>query len=216
MILDLHNICKTYPGPSGPVHAVRGLSLQVAKGEFVAICGPSGSGKTTLLLTIGGLLAPDAGEVRVHDQDVYKLGNEARARWRARTIGFVFQQYHLLPYLNVLENVLAPAVAYPEPQLRQRAQQLIADLGLSSRERHLPSALSSGERQRTALARALLHRPPLLLADEPTGNLDEQNGRLVLDYLAGYAAAGAALLLVTHDSRAASQARRVINLGKTP
>jgi ABC-type lipoprotein export system ATPase subunit len=153
--------------------------------------------------------------VLVSGQDLYRISSEARSRVRATSIGFVFQQFHLVPYLSVLDNVLAAAIARPQPKMRERAVQLLMEFGLAGRSQHLPSELSSGERQRTALARALLHQPALLLADEPTGNLDEDNGQIVLDHLAGYAKRGGAVLLVTHDSRAARQADRVIELHAT-
>lgn len=211
-MLDVRHITKSYAGSGGQVHALRDISVQVAPGEFVAVRGPSGSGKTTLLLAAGGMLRPDAGQVFVGGQDVYDVAPEARARLRAGSIGFVFQQFHLLPYLSVLDNVLAAAVAQRGSGLRERAGQLLAELGLGHRTHHLPSELSSGERQRTALARAMLHQPPLLLADEPTGNLDEHNGQVVLDHLAEYVKRAGALLLVTHDSGAAGRAQRVVQL----
>jgi putative ABC transport system ATP-binding protein len=211
-MLDVRNISKTYAGAGGSVYALRDVSVHVQAGEFVAVRGPSGSGKTTLLLAAGGMLHPDSGQVLIGGQNVYRLGGEARTRLRAASIGFVFQQFHLVPYLSVLENILAAALAQPGPNLRERALRLVAELGLSHRTHHLPSELSSGERQRTALARALLHQPPLLLADEPTGNLDEQNGQIVLDRLTDYVGLGGALLFVTHDSRAAARAQRVLQL----
>jgi putative ABC transport system ATP-binding protein len=211
-MLDVRNISKTYAGAGGSVHALRDVSVHVQAGEFVAVRGPSGSGKTTLLLAAGGMLHPDSGQVLIRGQNVYRLSGEARTRLRAASIGFVFQQFHLVPYLSVLENVLAAALTHPGPNLRERALRLVAELGLSHRAHHLPSELSSGERQRTALSRAMLHQPPLLLADEPTGNLDEQNGQIVLDHLTDYVGRGGALLLVTHDGRAAARAQRVLQL----
>jgi ABC-type lipoprotein export system ATPase subunit len=194
------------------VQALAPISLDVAPGEFVAVQGPSGSGKTTLLLCAGGLLRPDAGQVVLHDKDLYELSAEDRAHVRAATIGFVFQQFHLVPYLSVLENVLAPALATVVPEAPTRARELIDWVGLGNRQEHFPGQLSSGERQRTALARALLARPRLVLADEPTGNLDENSGALVLGQLALVAKEGAAVLLVTHDRRAAGMAGRIISL----
>lgn len=211
-MLDIRNVSKSYAGPAGPVRALVDVSLHVGSGEFVAVRGPSGSGKTTLLLAAGGMLRPDRGHVVLGGQDLYQLSAERRARLRASAIGFVFQQFHLVPYLSVLDNILAPALAQPGRQLRERALELAGHFGLSHRLGHVPGALSSGERQRAALARALLHRPGLILADEPTGNLDDHNGRVVLDSLADYATKGGALLLVTHDSRAAERAKRVIEL----
>jgi ABC-type lipoprotein export system ATPase subunit len=210
--LQLSNVSKTFHGPNGEVRAVDDVSLSVAPGEFVAVQGPSGCGKTTLLLAAGGLLRPDAGEVLVAGEDPYRLSSEQRARFRATRIGFVFQQFHLVPYLDVLDNVLAPSLAAALPDGRARAEELIGRFGLRDRVGHVPAALSTGERQRVALARALLNRPALLLADEPTGNLDEDNGRVVLRCLAEFARDGGAVLLVTHDPVAAEFAPRVARL----
>src|SRR5436190_3276399 len=211
-ILELHHLTKTYPGPAGPVTAVADLTLTVAAGEFVAVQGPSGCGKTTLLLTAGGLLHPDAGRVVVAGQDLYALAEEPRARFRAAHVGFVFQQFHLVPYLSVFDNVLAPALALKRPDARSRAEELLGEFGLTERRRHVPAQLSTGERQRTALARALLNRPKLLLADEPTGNLDRDSAEVVLGHLADFARGGGAVLLVTHDAEAAAKAQRVLRL----
>lgn len=212
MTLAITNLVKTYAGPRGPVRALSGLSLTVAAGEFVAVQGPSGCGKSTLVLAAGGLLRPDAGVVRVAGQDPYALSSEARAAFRAEHIGFVFQQFHLVPYLSVRDNVLAPALARPRQTVRERADALIARLGLRDRAHHLPEQVSVGERQRTALARALLNQPGLILADEPTGNLDRDNAERVLDELATYAQGGGAVLLVTHDAAAAARAVRVVRM----
>jgi len=214
MLLQLDNVCKTYRDSQATVLAVDDVSLQISEGEFVAVQGASGCGKSTLLLTAGGLLKPDSGQVQVNGQDPYALTNDARAEFRARTIGFVFQQFHLVPYLNVLENVLAPAIAVSgsETETRERALQLLERFGLSDRRLHVPAKLSSGERQRTAMARALLNEPKLILADEPTGNLDHENADTVLGYLADFATDGGAVLLVTHDDRAVACAKSVIHL----
>jgi len=214
MLLQLEQISKTYTGKAGQVHALDDVSLDLDAGEFVAVQGPSGCGKTTLLLTAGGLLRPDSGKVLVDGENPYELDPDARAKFRGRSIGFVFQQFHLVPYLDVLDNVLAPTLALgnSKEDRHQRAWQLIEHLGLTDREHHLPSELSSGERQRVALARALLNKPRLLLADEPTGNLDHQNADAVLGYLKEFADSGGAVLLVTHDDRAVPFAQRVIHL----
>src|SRR5437764_5922627 len=198
-MLEIRELSKTYRGPAGPVRVLQGLSLDVAAGEFVAVQGRSGCGKTTLLLAAGGLLRPGAGQVRVAGQELYALSEEARARFRAAHVGFVFQQFHLVPYLSILDNVLAPSLALAVPDAEKRAHELIARLGLSHRARHVPAELSTGERQRTALARALLNRPKLHLADEPTGNLDRENAAVVLGHLAEFAGSGGAVLLVTDD-----------------
>ena len=212
MILQMSAIGKRFSSPEGTVQALESVSLSVAAGELVVVEGPSGCGKSTLLLAAGGLLAPDQGQVRVDDQDLYALNPERRARFRARSIGFVFQQFHLIPYLSVFDNVLAPSMALPRPEAENRALQLIETLGLSDRQRHFPPTLSTGERQRTALARALLNQPQLLLADEPTGNLDPQNTDAVFAHLAEFARAGGAVLVVTHDAQAAPHAGRVVAL----
>lgn len=211
-MLEIANLTKTYHTRQASVTPLHHLSLSVAAGEFVAVHGPSGCGKTTLLLIAGGLLHPDGGTVRVAGQELYQLSAEARAKFRAVHIGFVFQQFHLLPYLNVLDNVLASSLGAAVPSAQARAWALLERFGLSQRWRHVPAELSTGERQRTALARALLHRPRLLLADEPTGNLDDDNGASVLQHLAEYAREGGAVLLATHDRRAADYAQRWLPL----
>jgi ABC-type lipoprotein export system ATPase subunit len=210
-MLKLEGITKTYRGPQA-VEALREIDLALEAGDFIAVQGPSGSGKTTLLLIAGGLLEPESGRVLVEGVDVYALSNESRARLRASRVGFVFQQFHLLPYLSVLDNVLAPILAMPSADAAGRARELIGRLGLGPRERHVPAELSTGERQRTALARALLNRPRLLFADEPTGNLDAANAKIVLDALAEFARAGGAVLMVTHDAAVAARAGRVVRL----
>ena len=211
-MLELDNVSKHYPHPDGNVAAVTDVSLTVGPGQFVAVRGPSGCGKTTLLLAAGGLLRPDRGSVRLGGQDPYALTPNDRARLRARTVGFVFQQFHLLAYLSVRENVLAPSVATDLPDARPRAEELLARFGLGDRAGHKPAELSTGERQRVALARALLNGPALLLADEPTGNLDGDNAEIVLDALAEFARAGGAVLLVTHDPRAVTRAHETRHL----
>ena len=210
--LDILDLTKGYRGPAGPVPAVSGISLRVEAGEFVAIQGASGCGKSTLLLAAGGLLSPDAGQVRIAGEDPYALSPESRATFRAAHLGFVFQQFHLVPYLNVLDNVMVPTLALRRPGARERALDLIARFGLEARQRHVPEQLSVGERQRTALARALFNQPQLLLADEPTGNLDSENAGVVLDALAGFARDGGAVLLVTHDRNAAGRAARTVRM----
>jgi putative ABC transport system ATP-binding protein len=212
MLLQLEHVNKVYHRNHHEIRALDDVSLELNPGEFVAVCGPSGCGKTTLLLTIGGLLAPDSGRITLDGEDPYRMNPNARAEFRGRSIGFVFQQFHLVPYLSVLDNVLAPALAVPRPdgEVRARALQLIEHFGLTDRQSHVPSELSSGERQRTALARALLHQPKLLLADEPTGNLDRESAEVVLGHLKEFAEQGGAVLLVTHDDRAVTYAQRVI------
>ncbi len=211
-MLEIRNLSKRYAHADGPVDALVDVSFSVAAGEFVSVQGPSGCGKSTLLLAGGGLLAGDAGEVLIDGQDPYALAPDARAALRARRVGFVFQQFHLVPYLSVLDNVLSPSLALASDAPAERARMLIEHFGLVQRIAHKPSELSTGERQRTALARALLNEPGLILADEPTGNLDADSARAVLVYLAEFACQGGAVLLVTHDDRAAGYAKRTVKM----
>lgn len=200
-VLRIEHVSKSYRRRGREtVTALRDINLELNRGELRFVYGPSGSGKSTLLLCAGGLLRPDEGVITLAGRNPYQLTSEARSQLRARHVGFVFQQFHLMPYLNVLDNVLTPTLAgVTTTDLRSRAEELIQRFGLGPRRRHPPAELSIGERQRVALARALLHQPLLLLADEPTGNLDEQNGKLVMDALREYAHAGGTVMVVTHD-----------------
>ena len=212
MLISLDHITKTYTGDAGPIVAVDDVSVSVEAGEFVAVVGPSGCGKTTLLLVAGGLLRPENGEVSIDGTDPYSLSGEQRARFRAEQIGFVFQQFHLVPYLNVLDNVMAPALVTGETSARERAGILVERFGLADRLGHRPGQLSTGERQRVALARALLNEPRVILADEPPGNLDGDNSEQVLQALKTFADEGGAVLLVTHDPDAVAFAGRQVVL----
>ena len=211
-MLVIEGVSKTYSRGDQTITALASVDLTVGEGEFVSLQGPSGSGKTTCLLIAGGLLNPDSGRVRLDGQDLLAMTRDRLASFRARNIGFVFQQYHLIPYLNVLENILAPEVAQGRGDSRARGRALAEQFGLEHRLDHLPAELSSGEKQRTALARALLFRPTVLLADEITGNLDLANAQIVLGHLKEYASAGGSVLLVTHDAEIASHAVRVEHL----
>jgi putative ABC transport system ATP-binding protein len=215
-VLEIQELSKRYASRavqgSPSFMALDGVSLSLARGEFVAIVGPSGSGKSTLLMAAGGLLAPTEGNVIFEGQNIYGLSPEARSRWRAQQIGFVFQQFHLIPYLSVLDNVLAPGLAGSMQDARRRALELLERFGLTARASHLPAELSAGEQQRTAMARALLKRPPLLLCDEPTGNLDAQSAEEVLRCLIEFHRDGGAVLLVTHHVGAAAAAQRKLLL----
>jgi putative ABC transport system ATP-binding protein len=213
-MLKFKNITKSFDGPEGKVIALNEVSFSVSPGEFLAVRGPSGCGKTTLLLTAGGLLRPSTGQVFLDGQDPYMLSSELRSRMRASMIGFVFQQFHLIPYLTVRQNIMAPSLALPAKEAEQRTQELINDFGLNDRAGHVPAQLSTGEKQRTALARALLNKPKIILADEPTGNLDEDNSDIVFDYLAQYVSDGGCVLLVTHDVRATSHATKSLQMSR--
>ncbi len=211
-ILQLERIGKTYRGPDGPVQAVRDFTLSIQPKDFVAVRGVSGSGKTTILLIAGGLLRPDSGCVRFADIDPYAMSARSRAVLRARHVGFIFQEFYLVPYLSVLDNVLTPTLAQPMADAESRAADLLRQLGLAERRNHTTDALSTGERQRVALARALLPRPALLLADEPTGNLDRENSEIVVEALRAFAAGGGGVLMVTHNDSVAAGAHKTVKI----
>jgi putative ABC transport system ATP-binding protein len=212
MIL-LKNVTKNFDGPKGKVTALKDASLSLSSGELLAVNGPSGCGKTTLLLTAAGMLRPDQGSVELAGKkNVYDLPQDERSRLRARLIGFVFQQFHLIPYLTVKENVMAPSLSVFREDADRRAQELMDKFGLQERADHIPSQLSTGERQRTALARALFNQPKIVLADEPTGNLDDENAEIVLRHLRDYVSEGGTVLLVTHNARAAEYATRALKM----
>jgi len=194
------------------VMALESVTLSVKKGEFVVVRGPSGSGKSTLLLTIGGMLKPSSGTVTIADQAIYAMRESARALFRAKQIGFIFQMFHLLPYLNVTENVMLPAGTGARRVQQSDALALLEWLGLKNRATHRPAELSAGERQRTAIARALLNHPGLVLADEPTGNLDPDNAREVIRHLAEYRQQGGTVVIVTHGVEADACADRILYL----
>jgi putative ABC transport system ATP-binding protein len=213
-VIELQNVTKTYNGNSVAVHALRDVDLQVAEGEFVAVMGPSGSGKSTLLTILGAMNPPSQGHVVIDGIDVYGLKPERQADFRHEYVGFVFQQLQLLPYLTALENVLlALTIArLPKAQKLGRARELLAQVGLEGKEDRLPYQLSGGEQGRVAVARAIANRPPLLLADEPTGNLDQATGTQVLALLRHLNAAGQTVIMVTHDVQAAGHAGRIVNI----
>jgi len=200
-LLEASDLTRNHATRPGAVAGVVGLSLRVGRGEFVVIGGPSGSGKSTLLLLLGALLRPQSGTLRIGGVDLHALDAAGRSLFRARQVGFVFQMFHLLPYLGVRDNVLA---GLPPGASRSgtEADGWIEALGLSDRRDAAPATLSVGERQRVALARALVKRSPLLLADEPTGNLDPDNTSRVLDHLDRYRRSGGTVVLVTHGSEA--------------
>ena len=219
-LIEAQNISKKYTPGRKVVQVLSGTSIAVEPGETVAIIGRSGAGKSTLLHILGGLDAPDSGVVAFKGRSLYGNGSSARFRTslRARHIGFVFQAYHLLPELSVLENTLLPARAslsavQPGTDIRRRGMELLAAVGLSERADHMPLELSGGEQQRLALARSLMNDPELVLADEPTGNLDDDTGQQVLDFLFGILRnQKRTVVLVTHNEKVANQCRRVLTL----
>ncbi|TVP82233.1 ABC transporter ATP-binding protein [Thioalkalivibrio sp.] len=224
-VLETTGLEKRIDGPSGALDILRGISLSVHPGESVAILGASGSGKSTLLGLLAGLDAPSAGEVRLLGENIGQLDEDGRAALRAGRVGFVFQSFQLLPALTALENVLLPLELNPAhdglsgSDLTARARAALEQVGLQARARHYPHQLSGGEQQRVAVARAIVDRPAVLFADEPTGNLDAETGARIIDLLFGLAGAddtgpadGAALLLVTHDPALAERCDRVVHI----
>ncbi len=209
---QIDQVSKIYRRDGREVRALDEVSLQIEAGEFMVVRGASGSGKTTLLLALGGMLRPTKGRIVFDGQDLYALADAERARVRAEQIGFVFQMFHLVPYLSVRGNVLLPSAAGASAQDRGKADELLAALGLTERASHKPSELSAGERQRTALARALITSPKLILADEPTGNLDPDNAAIVLKHLKAFQQQGGTMVVVTHGTDADELADRVCRL----
>lgn len=214
-MLELVDISKTYSGRNGlPVSALRNVNIKVCEGEFVSVVGPSGSGKSTLLFVIGAMLRPTEGQVVFNSTNVYGLSAGRRASLRRSRIGFVFQTFNLIPYLTCLENVVLPAILAGETRQAsvERAKKLLDRLGLSHRLSHRPAELSVGERQRVALCRSTVNRPRLLLADEPTGNLDVSMRDQVSRLLRELNAEGQTIITVTHDPSMAKAGTRVLGL----
>ena len=205
-------VTKIFRKNGSEVTSLDRFTAEVADGEFVAVRGPSGSGKTTLLLTLGGMQRPSDGSVQLGGRDLYALSPAERAGLRSSEIGFVFQMFHLVPYLDLLGNVLLACPGKSSAEVRRRAGGLLDELGLADRASHRPGELSAGERQRLAVARALLNRPKLILADEPTGNLDPENAAEVIRHLAEFHRGGGTVVLVTHGASADAHADRTLRL----
>ncbi len=205
-------VTKIFRKNGSEITSLDRFTADIGAGEFVAVRGPSGSGKTTLLLTLGGMQRPSAGLVQFSGRDLYRLSPADRAGLRSAEIGFVFQMFHLVPYLDLMGNVLLASPGKLGPAVRQRAGELLDKLGLAERVSHRPGELSAGERQRLAVARALLNRPKLILADEPTGNLDPENAAEVIRHLAEFHQAGGTVVLVTHGTAADTYADRFLRL----
>lgn len=212
-MIEIHQVIKIYKHHADTVNALNGVSLQINAGEFVVVHGPSGCGKTTLLLTAGGMMRPTSGSISINGHDIYQLSPKERAKFRAHNIGFVFQMFHLVPYLNTIENVMLASTNGHQKD-RKQVMELLEQLGIAERAKHLPSELSAGEKQRTAIARAMLNNPNLILADEPTGNLDPENAKAVIGYLVSYQEKGGTVIFVTHGEAANDMATQIIHLNQ--
>jgi len=213
-MLRAQNVSKRYVGRSSDVLALDSVELEIAKGDFVSIVGPSGSGKSTLLLTLGGLIRPSGGKVYVDGQSIYELPRGELAALRLNTIGFVFQTFNLVPYLTALENVQVPLYlrGTSRTQQKERAAQLLRKVGLEDRLDHKPAELSVGQQQRVALARSMANNPRIVLADEPTGNVDPELADEMLDRLSDMHREGVTVVIVTHDPRIAARAASQLRL----
>jgi len=212
-MIELYKVTKKVASGADTLTILDDVQLIIPDGQFIAVTGPSGSGKSTLLGLIAGLDAPTSGEIRIDGQSINALGEDELAVLRGRKIGFVFQSFHLIPSLTAFENVLVPLELANASGAEERARALLADVDLSARAHHYPSQLSGGEQQRAAVARAFANNPAILLADEPTGNLDSANGRHVFDLMTGLnRRQGATLVLVTHDAELAARADRRVSL----
>jgi putative ABC transport system ATP-binding protein len=212
--IEIDNVVKSYGSGPAKVDALRGVSNWVDQGEFVAVMGPSGSGKSTLLSILGALNAPTTGEYRVDGMNVYGLTQNQRSDFRREYLGFVFQNFHLIPYLSLLENVMLPLAVkkMKASDKRDMARAALARVGLADKSHRLPNEVSGGEQERTAVARAIVNKPPVLLADEPTGNLDGTTGREVMSQLGSLHREGMTIVMVTHSEEYSGHADRVIRL----
>ena len=219
-MLNAKNISKIYMKGAQEIKAIDNVSFEIPKGDFVSIIGPSGSGKSSLLLMLGGMLSPSHGKIFINDSSLYDLTNDERANLRQKKIGFVFQTFNLIPYLSAVQNVQVPLLlsGMDEMQQQQQAHALLERVGLNERVDHLPSELSVGQQQRIALARMFANDPEIILADEPTGNLDPAMSKHVIDFLSELNQEGRTIILVTHDSQVAKRAKRTITIsnGRSP
>ena len=214
-MIKIRNLCKSFQRPGEALLKVlHEVDFSVDKGEFVAIVGPSGSGKTTLMNILGLLDRPDSGEYELHGKQVAKLSPEERAQARNDAIGFVFQQFHLLPRTTASENVELPMLysARSDADIRKKAREALCRVGLEERLTHYPSELSGGQQQRVAIARAMVNDPAVILADEPTGNLDQKSGRQIMDLFRELNRNGSTILVITHDDAIANTASRIVHI----
>ena len=214
-IIDLRQLCKSYHTPAGKMPALRGLDLTVAPGEFIAVMGKSGAGKSTLVNMITGIDQPDSGEIHIAGTEVHHLSEDARARWRGLNLGVVFQFFQLLPSINLIKNVTIPMEfcgVFSKKERRERALHILDQVGLADHVYKRPSEISGGQQQRVAVARALANDPPILIADEPTGNLDSRTSDEIMDLFESMVAQGKTLLIVTHDKSVAARAARQVKI----
>ncbi len=212
-VIQTENLTRTYAMGDSTVHALRGVNLVVQMGEFVALMGASGSGKSTMMHILGCLDTPTSGRYLLEERDVSTLSKDERARVRNTRIGFIFQTFNLLPRLSALDNIMLPLLyGREDKEAKKRAEQALERVGLASRAEHKPNELSGGERQRIAIARALVTSPALILADEPTGNLDSKTGADIMDLLVDLFKEGHTILIVTHDAKVAAHAGRVLHM----
>lgn len=212
-MIKINGLEMSYPLQPGSLRVLSGVDLAIEDGETVAVVGPSGSGKTTLLVLLAGLEPPDAGSIEINGHDICALGSDALADLRRDNVGFVFQSFHLVPSLTALGNVALPIEIAGGDRARERARQILDRVGLGDRTHHFPSQLSGGEQQRVAIARALVHSPGVVLADEPTGNLDLRTGATIIDLLFRLnEESGSTMIMVTHDNEVARRCQRVFQL----
>ena len=213
-MLRLESVTKTYNHRGQPISALKETNVDICQGDFVSIVGPSGSGKSTLLLTLGGMLTPSTGRVWFEEHSLYDLSPDERATLRRRKFGFVFQTFNLIPYLSALENVQVPLflTGWSESEQKQKASVLLEKVGLADRLHHKPGELSVGQQQRVALARVLANEPEVILADEPTGNLDPQTGEQIISFFEQVNQQGLTVVMVTHDMRFCPKAKRTLQL----
>lgn len=206
-MIEMENLHKIFIQNGQQIKAMDNVNLSISQGEFVSVIGPSGSGKSTFLLTTGGLIKPTSGEVRINGTSLYRVNHKERARIRLHTLGFMFQTFNLIPYLTALENVEVPMslAGIPRKEQNRKARELLGRVDLSHRIKHRPAQLSVGERQRVSLARALANDPSIVLADEPTGNLDPELGREVIRYFKQFTENRITVVMVTHDLRKAAE-----------
>ncbi|MDO8625527.1 MAG: ABC transporter ATP-binding protein [Candidatus Diapherotrites archaeon] len=214
-VLEARDIYKIYDMGDSQVHALDGISLQVMRGEFISITGASGSGKTTLLDVLSALSRPSKGDILINGAPISDMDDSSLAQVRGKTIGFVFQNFNLIPRISALENVMLPLwfQGVSPPQRKERAIQILTEVGLAERMHHLPNELSGGQRQRVAIARALVVNPDIIVADEPTGNLDSQSGAMILNIIDDlHSKQGKTILMVTHERYVAQRAQRILHM----